>query len=118
LLDLNGFAELIGSRIGFCSNTAGADILTGVRILPDVGGFIGIFSGYVLLDAHKILSGRNSSLEAKHVQKKATKKHADRRPKKSRMSDKIRKPVVYPEVPSVPEYTISDAPASPAAKPE
>ena len=60
----------------------------------------------------------NSSLEAKHVNKKATKKHADRRPKKSRMSDIVRKPVEYPEVPSVPEYTISDAPASPAAKPE
>lgn len=52
------------------------------------------------------------------MNKKATKKHADRRPKKSRMSDIVRKPVEYPEVPSVPEYTISDAPASPAAKPE
>lgn len=60
----------------------------------------------------------HSSLEAKHVNKKATKKHADRRPKKHRMSDIVRKPVVYPETPSVPEYTISDAPASPAAKPE
>ena len=60
----------------------------------------------------------NSSLEAKHVNKKATKKHADRRPKKYRMSDIVRKPVEYPETPSVPEYTISDAPASPAAKPE
>mmetsp|Transcript_29301 Transcript_29301/g.68623 ORF Transcript_29301/g.68623 Transcript_29301/m.68623 type:complete len:87 (-) Transcript_29301:77-337(-) len=62
--------------------------------------------------------GATTSLEAKHVNKKATKKHVDRRPKKHRMSDIVRKPVVYPETPSVPEYTISDAPASPAAKPE
>mmetsp|Transcript_19258 Transcript_19258/g.38852 ORF Transcript_19258/g.38852 Transcript_19258/m.38852 type:complete len:89 (-) Transcript_19258:323-589(-) len=60
---------------------------------------------------------QNRSLEAKHVNKKATKKHADRRPKKHMRSDIVRKPVEYPEVPSVPEYTISDAPASPAAKP-
>mmetsp|Transcript_24112 Transcript_24112/g.53378 ORF Transcript_24112/g.53378 Transcript_24112/m.53378 type:complete len:93 (+) Transcript_24112:34-312(+) len=61
--------------------------------------------------------GIATSLEAKHVNKKATKKHADRRPKKHMRSDIVRKPVEYPEVPSVPEYTISDAPASPAAKP-
>mmetsp|Transcript_1149 Transcript_1149/g.1907 ORF Transcript_1149/g.1907 Transcript_1149/m.1907 type:complete len:94 (-) Transcript_1149:60-341(-) len=58
-------------------------------------------------------------LEAKHVMKKATKKHRDRRPKKTRRSDRIRAPIVYPEPEWVPpEYTISDAPASPAAKPE
>mmetsp|Transcript_37369 Transcript_37369/g.111968 ORF Transcript_37369/g.111968 Transcript_37369/m.111968 type:complete len:92 (-) Transcript_37369:332-607(-) len=58
-------------------------------------------------------------LEAKHVQKKATKKHRDRRPKKTRRSDRIRAPTNYPEPEWVPaEYTISDSPASLAVKPE
>ena len=60
-----------------------------------------------------------SSLEAKHVNKKATKKHQDRRPKKSRPSDINRKPVEYPDAGTAPpEYTISDAPAVVAKKPE
>eukprot|EP00568_Trieres_chinensis_P003560 CAMPEP_0183304054 /NCGR_PEP_ID=MMETSP0160_2-20130417/9277_1 /TAXON_ID=2839 ORGANISM="Odontella Sinensis, Strain Grunow 1884" /NCGR_SAMPLE_ID=MMETSP0160_2 /ASSEMBLY_ACC=CAM_ASM_000250 /LENGTH=90 /DNA_ID=CAMNT_0025467041 /DNA_START=111 /DNA_END=383 /DNA_ORIENTATION=- len=62
---------------------------------------------------------RDLCLNAKHVEKKATKKHADRRPKKSRRSDRIRKPVEYPAVENrPPEYTVSDAPAVLASKPE
>ena len=57
------------------------------------------------------------SLNAKHVQKKATKKHIDRRPKKSRRSDRIRKPTDYPAVEwCPPEFTISDEPASPVTR--
>ncbi len=48
---------------------------------------------------------------AKHVQKKATKKHMDRRPKKTRPSDRNRKPVPYDVDPlhaegMPPEYTV------------
>jgi len=46
---------------------------------------------------------------AHHVQKKATKKHQDRRPKKSRPSDINRKPPVYPPIPDIPDYTILDS---------
>jgi hypothetical protein len=56
---------------------------------------------------------------AKHVQDKAAKWARAKRPRKSRPSDKNRKPVVY-ELTSMqkpPEYDISDAPASPAPKP-
>mmetsp|Transcript_22500 Transcript_22500/g.22822 ORF Transcript_22500/g.22822 Transcript_22500/m.22822 type:complete len:92 (-) Transcript_22500:217-492(-) len=54
------------------------------------------------------LSHSTTSLNAKHVQKKATKKHIDRRPKKKRPSDKNRKPTVYALDSFVkpPEYTI------------
>lgn len=51
---------------------------------------------------------------AKHVNKKAAKWAAHKRPKKHRLSDKFRKPVVY-ELTSIekpPEYTISDEPAA------
>jgi hypothetical protein len=54
------------------------------------------------------------------VQKKAAKWAKDKRPRKSRLSDINRKPVVY-ELNSITkpaEYDISDAPASPAKKPE
>ena len=48
-----------------------------------------------------------TSLGAKHVQKKATKGHEHDRPKKSRLSDKFRKPVEYPDLPPAPEaYTV------------
>eukprot|EP00546_Thalassionema_frauenfeldii_P014199 CAMPEP_0178911864 /NCGR_PEP_ID=MMETSP0786-20121207/9937_1 /TAXON_ID=186022 /ORGANISM="Thalassionema frauenfeldii, Strain CCMP 1798" /LENGTH=108 /DNA_ID=CAMNT_0020584369 /DNA_START=59 /DNA_END=385 /DNA_ORIENTATION=+ len=57
---------------------------------------------------------------AKHVQKKAAKWAAHKRPKKSRPSDIHRKPIVY-ELHSMekpPEYTITDAPAVLPPKPE
>mmetsp|Transcript_63829 Transcript_63829/g.143984 ORF Transcript_63829/g.143984 Transcript_63829/m.143984 type:complete len:84 (-) Transcript_63829:296-547(-) len=45
--------------------------------------------------------------EAHHVQKKGAKKHADRRPKKSRPSDINRKPTSYAEVAERPaQYTV------------
>mmetsp|Transcript_48011 Transcript_48011/g.58137 ORF Transcript_48011/g.58137 Transcript_48011/m.58137 type:complete len:98 (+) Transcript_48011:209-502(+) len=52
-------------------------------------------------------------LDAKHVQKKATKKHADRRPKKSRKSDIFRAPTNYQTFEKPPEYQILDEPAEP-----
>jgi hypothetical protein len=55
-------------------------------------------------------------LDAKHVQKKAAKKHAHNRPRKSRPSDINRKPVVYPSFEKPSEYTISDAVAAPVTK--
>lgn len=66
---------------------------------------------------------------AKHVQKKATKKHMDRRPKKKRPSDKNRKPPPYDVDPlhaaGMPsEYTVlgmldePDTPIVPEATPE
>lgn len=57
---------------------------------------------------------------AKHVNDKAAKWAASKRPKKHRPSDINRKPVVY-ELHSIqkpPEYTISDEPAVPMPKPE
>lgn len=57
-----------------------------------------------------------TSLDAKHVQNKAARKAAANRPKKTRRSDIIRKPVVYPSFEKPSEYTISDAPAAPVAK--
>ena len=39
---------------------------------------------------------------AHHVQKKATKKHAANRPKKSRPSDRLRAPTNYPPLPDTP----------------
>jgi hypothetical protein len=58
------------------------------------------------------------SLNAKHVQNKAAKKANHNRPRKSRPSDINRKPVVYPSFEKPAEYTISDAPAVLAVKPE
>jgi hypothetical protein len=58
----------------------------------------------------------STSLNAKHVQNKAARKAAANRPKKTRRSDIIRKPVVYPSFEKPSEYTISDAPAAPVAK--
>eukprot|EP00523_Entomoneis_sp_CCMP467_P007395 CAMPEP_0168734376 /NCGR_PEP_ID=MMETSP0724-20121128/8781_1 /TAXON_ID=265536 /ORGANISM="Amphiprora sp., Strain CCMP467" /LENGTH=90 /DNA_ID=CAMNT_0008781477 /DNA_START=60 /DNA_END=332 /DNA_ORIENTATION=- len=58
------------------------------------------------------------SLSAKYVNDKAARWAAAKRPKKSRPSDINRKPVVY-ELTSITkpsEYTISDAPPSPAVK--
>merc|ERR1711924_497763 len=46
---------------------------------------------------------------AHHVQKKATKKHAATRPKKSRPSDKFRAPTNYPPVPEQAWMTKIDA---------
>jgi hypothetical protein len=56
------------------------------------------------------------TLNAKHVQKKATKKHADRRPKKSRPSDINRKPTNYPTFEKPAEYSISDDAPTPVTK--
>ena len=61
-------------------------------------------------------SPRNSPLNAKHVMNKAAKKANHNRPKKHRLSDINRKPVVYPAFEKPSEYTISDAPAAPVAK--
>mmetsp|Transcript_2232 Transcript_2232/g.3177 ORF Transcript_2232/g.3177 Transcript_2232/m.3177 type:complete len:92 (-) Transcript_2232:190-465(-) len=60
----------------------------------------------------------STSLDAKHVQNKAARKANHNRPRKSRPSDINRKPVVYPSFEKPAEYTISDAPAAPAAKAE
>mmetsp|Transcript_19755 Transcript_19755/g.29130 ORF Transcript_19755/g.29130 Transcript_19755/m.29130 type:complete len:89 (+) Transcript_19755:81-347(+) len=57
-----------------------------------------------------------TSLDAKHVQKKAAKKSNHNRPRKSRPSDINRKPVVYPSFEKPSEYTISDAAAAPVNK--
>ena len=57
-------------------------------------------------------------MNAKHVNNKAAKKANHNRPKKSRPSDINRKPVVYPSFEKPAEYTISDAAAVPAVKPE
>jgi len=60
----------------------------------------------------------DSALAAKHVNDKAARWAAAKRPKKSRPSDINRKPIVY-ELTSITkpsEYSISDAPASPAVK--
>jgi hypothetical protein len=57
---------------------------------------------------------------AKHAQDKAAKWAASKRPKKTRLSDKNRKPIIY-ELHSMKkpaEYTISDAPATPVGKRE
>mmetsp|Transcript_4682 Transcript_4682/g.6083 ORF Transcript_4682/g.6083 Transcript_4682/m.6083 type:complete len:91 (+) Transcript_4682:144-416(+) len=62
----------------------------------------------------------DSALAAKHVRDKAAKWAASKRPKKSRPSDINRTPVIY-ELTSVikpAEYTISDAAAVLAVKPE
>mmetsp|Transcript_15701 Transcript_15701/g.15103 ORF Transcript_15701/g.15103 Transcript_15701/m.15103 type:complete len:98 (-) Transcript_15701:79-372(-) len=56
-------------------------------------------------------------LNAKHVQKKATKRTAHRRPRKSRLSDINRKPTDYPTFEKPSEYTISAEPATSVAKP-
>ena len=56
---------------------------------------------------------------AKHVNDKAARWARAKRPRKSRPSDINRKPILY-EIHSYAkpaEYTISDAPASPAPKP-
>ena len=58
------------------------------------------------------------TLNAKHVQNKAARKAAHNRPKKHRPSDINRKPVVYPSFEKPAEYTISDAAAVLATKPE
>ena len=58
----------------------------------------------------------STSLNAKHVMNKAAKKANHNRPKKHRLSDINRKPVVYPAFEKPSEYTISDAPAAPVAK--
>ena len=58
----------------------------------------------------------STSLNAKHVQNKAAKKSNHNRPRKHRLSDINRKPVVYPSFEKPSEYTISDAPAAPVAK--
>jgi hypothetical protein len=61
----------------------------------------------------------NSALFAKHVQLKAAKWAASKRPKKSRPSDKNRAPIIY-ELHSMTkpsEYTVADAPAVLMAKP-
>ena len=57
----------------------------------------------------------DTSLYAKHVEKKATKKHMDRRPKKSRPSDINRKvpdynvePLRSGDAATIPEYTFCD----------
>mmetsp|Transcript_23005 Transcript_23005/g.32411 ORF Transcript_23005/g.32411 Transcript_23005/m.32411 type:complete len:92 (-) Transcript_23005:188-463(-) len=55
-------------------------------------------------------------LEAKHVQKKAARKAAHNRPKKSRPSDINRKPTIYPSFEKPSEYSVSDAPAVPVTK--
>jgi len=63
--------------------------------------------------------GLDTSLDAKHVQDKAARWARAKRPKKTRPSDINRKPIVY-EIDSYekpPEFTISDEPAVPAAKP-
>lgn len=59
--------------------------------------------------------GSSTALYAKHVMKKATKKHMDRRPKKSRPSDINRKvpefnvePLRSGEAGTIPEYTFCD----------
>lgn len=59
-----------------------------------------------------------TGLNAKHVQNKAARKANHNRPRKSRPSDINRKPVVYPSFEKPSEYTISDAAAVPAVKPE
>ena len=63
-----------------------------------------------------VLKYYSTSLDAKHVQNKAARKAAANRPKKTRRSDIIRNPVVYPSFEKPSEYTISDAPAAPVTK--
>ncbi len=48
---------------------------------------------------------------AHHVQKKATKKHAHNRPRKSRPSDRFRTPPSYPSLPDIPWMTKLDGPS-------
>lgn len=55
-------------------------------------------------------------LDAKHVNKKAARKSNHTRPRKSRPSDINRKAPVYPSFEKPPEYTISDAPATPVVR--
>mmetsp|Transcript_34516 Transcript_34516/g.41292 ORF Transcript_34516/g.41292 Transcript_34516/m.41292 type:complete len:95 (+) Transcript_34516:66-350(+) len=55
-------------------------------------------------------------LDAKHVNKKAARKSNHTRPRKSRPSDINRKVPVYPSFEKPPEYTISDAPATPVVR--
>jgi len=50
------------------------------------------------------------------VQKKAARKAAHNRPKKSRPSDINRKPTIYPSFEKPSEYSVSDAPAVPVTK--
>jgi len=69
-----------------------------------------------LSDEHKYKHKHSTSLDAKHVQKKAAKKSNHNRPRKSRPSDINRKPVVYPSFEKPSEYTISDAAAAPVNK--
>jgi len=62
----------------------------------------------------------NSVCHATHVNDKAAKWAASKRPKKSRPSDINRTPPTY-EIHSVKkpaEFTINDAPATPVVKPE
>ena len=65
------------------------------------GGFI---QPSLLVDNGNALQG--TKLSAKHPKKKATAGMIDTRPKKHRLSDKIRKVVVYPLIERIPEYTI------------
>lgn len=70
-------------------------------------------------NTHSDPTTSSSACFAKHVNKKAAKWAASKRPRKSRPSDINRKPVVY-ELDSIvkpPEYTVLDAPAQPVTKP-
>lgn len=71
----------------------------------------------IVITVHRNMQYR-VSLNAKHVENKAARKAAANRPKKSRPSDINRKPVVYPSFEKPAEYTISDATAVLATKPE
>jgi hypothetical protein len=85
----------------------------------------GIFVGLsISITAHFSLTAipcffLHSCLSAKHAQKKAAKWAEDKRPKKSRLSDIFRAPIVYELHTMVKpaEYTVSDAAPVLAVKP-
>ena len=69
-------------------------------------------AGLVLAPASapRAVGGRAAAVSmAHHVQKKATKHHASSRPKKSRLSDRNRRPPSYPSLPEKPWMTPVDS---------
>ena len=86
----------------------------GVATLPRSGlsfGTRSVCTRTVPVTTEEVIFAPGEIRAAKHVQKKATKKHMDRRPKKTRPSDRNRKPVPYDVDPlhaegMPPEYTV------------
>jgi hypothetical protein len=126
--------DLVGIGLGLCSSTVWhpneqhvscLDGFAGLRIRFGTsfpGSCFCVFNFHFSLTVNLSIDFHVSTVSicfAKHVQDKAARWAKSKRPRKSRASDINRKPIIY-EVHSMTkpaEYSISDAPAVPMAKP-